>query len=185
MTRRFLLSIGALVVAVALGIGGFFFFRRASVREYFRGREAKAVMSDYVDNAVLKTLALFSADAETLRTASKALQATPNAGNLEAAVRAWRAAHRTWMQTVAYRYGPAAQYDYHKRIATWPVDKVLVEHSLTLLGAGSLKVDAGALRRAVSVVPRRKAPRGREPSPHGASLPFRRRRRLADRQPRF
>ncbi|WP_334319168.1 hypothetical protein OH491_02440 [Termitidicoccus mucosus] len=99
-----------------------------------------------MDNTVLKTLDLLVANIEALHVAAKKLQANPSAGNLDAAARAWHAAHGTWMTAVAYLYGPAAQHDYHKRIATWPFDKVLVEHALDLMEAGQLAVDSRYLR---------------------------------------
>jgi hypothetical protein len=145
-SRRFLIITSLFVIIIIIGFAALFAFQDVAVQQYFKARTAKAVVSDYVDNAVLKTLELLVVDVDKLHIAAKELQADQSTGNLDAAVIAWYSAHGTWNMAAAYLYGPAAQYDYHKQLATWPCDKVLVENALSMMETGELEVDARYLR---------------------------------------
>lgn len=146
MSRRFILFTGLLALVALLGLGGVLASRNLAVREYLRARAAHAVVGDYVDNAVLKALELLVADIGTLHDAARNLQAAPDAGRLDAAARAWHAAYGNWLTLTAYRYGPAAQHDYHKRLETWPFEKVLAGHAMDRMEAGELEVTSRYLR---------------------------------------
>jgi predicted lipoprotein len=145
MTRRFLLLITVFIIT-ALGITSIFVYRDADVQTSLRAKTAHAVVADYVNNAILKTLELMVDDIETLHATVQMLQSEPSKANLETAAHAWHAAYDTWLTASAYLYGPAAQYDYHKRIASWPVEKVLVEHTIDLMQSGELELNSRYLR---------------------------------------
>lgn len=111
-----------------------------------RAHVALAAVAGYVDNAVIKTIEMLAAEAEQLNRASQNLQAERSPAHLDAMVSAWHAAYGIWKTTSPYLYGPAAQYDYWKRLATWPCDKVLIDHAILQLEAGELAVDSRYLR---------------------------------------
>ena len=145
--RRPFIIIGGLFVIVAIiGAGAFLMPLDAKIRDYYMARTAKEVVADYTDKALLKTLSLFTDSVEAFNLAVNRLQAEKTDQALNAAANAWRATHRQWQKAAAFLYGPAAQYDYHKRIATWPFDKVLVEYDLGEIEKGKLKVDSRLLR---------------------------------------
>ncbi|MGE9293844.1 MAG: imelysin family protein [Puniceicoccales bacterium] len=146
MSRRFIALISLLMLILAVGLGGLFTYRNPGVQQYLRGRAAEAVMVDYVDNAVLKTLELIVVDMQDLQTAAAQLQADPTQQNLDDAAQAWLNAYGCWMQDVAFQFGPATQYDYHKRLATWPTETVLVGQLISEIETGELTLDARTLR---------------------------------------
>ncbi|MFQ3226216.1 MAG: hypothetical protein ACI8Z5_002488 [Lentimonas sp.] len=146
MSRRFLSLTFLLGSLLILALGGIVAFRNTELRAYFRTEAANAVINDYVDHAVLQTLNLLVTDLDALNESARTLQATPSQAHLDSMIDRWHIAWATWMKDVAFQFGPATQYDYHKRLATWPVDKVLVEHSLSLIEADKLTIDSRYLR---------------------------------------
>lgn len=146
ISRRFILAVGLLAFLAA----GFFMVRlvrqNTTVQQVLRARLARQIVSDCVDNHVLKILELLAADVKDLHNAALALWANPYDGSLDEVRAAFETAFGTWKRTAACQYGPATQYDYHKRLASWPCEKILVENALSRMERGTLIVDARYLR---------------------------------------
>ncbi|WP_309400980.1 imelysin family protein [Cerasicoccus maritimus] len=121
-------------------------YRNPKVLQYIRAHNAQATVSDYVDNAVLKTLEQLSAEVEQLHLAAAQLAAAPTEAKLEATAIAWHRAHAAWNNTAACQYGPSTQYDFHKRVATWPFEKVLAEELIKKALRGECQLDGRYLR---------------------------------------
>lgn len=145
LVRR-VLALAGMAVAAGAVLGGLQLWRQPAVQERFRRRAATAAVADYVDQSLLPTLDALATAAEQFDTAVQRLAAQPDDARLAAAVRAWQAAQGAWMRSVAFLFGPCAQYDYFKRIGAWPFEKVLAEHDLAEMRAGRLQVDARFLR---------------------------------------
>ncbi len=103
-------------------------------------------LQDYADKTVIATLQRLVEDLEALEAAVRRLHAEPTDANVEAAASAWRTARGTWQLTNAFGFGPAAHYNFDKQLATWPLDRPLVEHTLKEMQAGRLELDARRLR---------------------------------------
>ncbi len=146
ISRSFLIITG--LVAILL-IGVTIWFSRqnnSGVQQHSRIKVAQKAIAGYVDNAVLKTIELLVADAEQLNRSAQDLQTERSAEHLDALVSAWHTSYGAWKQTAAFLYGPAAQYDYWKRLATYPCDKILIDHAIQQNEAGVLDVDSRYLR---------------------------------------
>ncbi|WP_309386464.1 imelysin family protein [Cerasicoccus frondis] len=132
----------ALFAALAAALA----YRNPRVQQYFRAHNAKVAIADYVDNAVLKSLEQLSTDTEQLCIAAGNLASRPTQVNLDVTATAWRQAHASWNATAACQFGPATQYDFHKRIATWPFEKILAEELITRVERGERQLDGRYLR---------------------------------------
>lgn len=146
ISARFLI-IGALGLGIA---GGAFFVRskgtNPKAQQEERARIAHAAVSDTIDNGIFKSLEQLSADAADLDRAVQHLQSDVSPESYNTVVSAWESAYRSWMLCVAFQFGPCTQYDHHKRLATWPCDKVLIDHALEKMAAGELELSARYLR---------------------------------------
>jgi len=146
MTQSTFLKASFIVLFVFICTGAVLLPGNASIKEFFTARKAKDVVADYTDNTILKTLGLFVDDVNRLNLAVNSLKADQTEKNLTKAAAAWHNAHSRWKSASVFLYGPAAQYDFHKQIATWPFDKILVDHALKEISEGKLTVDSGYLR---------------------------------------
>ncbi|MDR1726638.1 MAG: Imelysin [Acidobacteriota bacterium] len=137
---------GLILVVVALVLGCILASRNDDVKRSLRARQAKLALRDYADNTVLRTLAALAEDAGRLDAAAARLRETRSDADAAAAVAAWETAYGTYLMTEAFHYGPASWRDYDKRLATWPFDKVLVDHALAEMAAGRLEMTSSNLR---------------------------------------
>ena len=145
LSRGFSILLCLLVMIAA--VGTFISVRKSPQHQQDqRGRLAHTAISSYVDNAVLKTLEKLNADAGEMHRAAIALQADPQTATMDATVAAWENVFSTWYQSVAFLYGPAAHYDYWKQIASWPCEKMLIEHALSGMKQGDPDVTSESLR---------------------------------------
>ncbi len=116
------------------------------IDDYLMEHRVEKALQDYADKTVIATLERLVADVEALEAAVRRLRAEPTDANVEAAASAWRTARATGQLTNAFGFGPSAHYNYDKQLATWPLDRPLVEHTLGEMQAGRLKLDARHLR---------------------------------------
>jgi hypothetical protein len=135
-----------LVIAAIIGFAAFVIPGNASVKQYFAVRTVDKVLEDHTDNTVLKTLALIVDGIWKLDAATARLQTDLTDESLTGAADAWRTARGHWLMAFPFMYGPGSFYDFDKQIATWPFEKVLVDHALREIEAGRLKVDSRFLR---------------------------------------
>ena len=144
---RSFLALAALAGLILIGIAVWLFRQNDTrIQQHSRVEMAQKAVVDYVDNAVLKTLELLVAEVDKLKGAAQDLQAERSAKHLDTLVSTWHVSYGAWMKTAAYLYGPAAQYDYWKQLATWPCEKVLIEHVMGQVEEGQLEVDSRYLR---------------------------------------
>ena len=145
--KRLLVSLTGLLVSTTLltpnpveaGIGD-------SVSNYLFKRKAFQVVESYTENTVLKTLASLTDHIGQLHQAAGKLAAAPNADNLNTAILSWKNVQADFNKSQIFMFGPAAHYDFHKQLAIWPTDKVLVDHALVEMQAGKMVIDAKSLR---------------------------------------
>ncbi len=104
------------------------------------------VLRGFAENTVIATLERLVEDTDALEAASRRLREAPTKANVEAAAAAWRSTRATAQLTNAFAFGPAAHYNFDKQLATWPLDRPLVEHTLAEMEAGRLQLDARILR---------------------------------------
>jgi predicted lipoprotein len=146
MTKTFYRPAGIPVIIAILVFGSIYVFRGLDVEQFFTKRRVKQALRDYADNVALKTLALLVEDVERLNAAVAQLKSDKSDEKVAAAAEAWRSAHGRYKMTKSFLYGPASWYDYDKRLATWPFDKILVDHALGEMAAGQLQLDPHILR---------------------------------------
>lgn len=146
MKRTFIRMTILCVITIIIGLAVFVLPRNARVKKYLAARTVDRVLADYTDNTVLKTLAWVVDDVKALNSSALKLQADPTDENLAATAAAWRAARVHWSMTSAFMFGPGNFYDFDKQMATWPFDKILVDHLLGEIEAGKLQVDSAYLR---------------------------------------
>jgi predicted lipoprotein len=146
MKRPFVRIACLVVVTAIIGFAAFAIPGNASVKQYFAVRTVNKVLESYTDNTVLKTLALIVDGIKELNAAAVKLQTDLTDESLAAAADAWRAARAYWLMAFPFMYGPGSFYDFDKQIATWPFEKVLVDHALREIEVGRLQVDSRFLR---------------------------------------
>lgn len=134
------------VLTASVGVGAVALVRNASVKKFFVERKLDRVLEDYTDKVALKTIALAVQKIRALEKAAVKLQAEPTDGNLAAAADAWRTARAQWKKASTIMFGPAAYYNFDKQLATFPLDRPLVEHVLGEMETGRMKVDERYLR---------------------------------------
>ncbi|MFG0250007.1 MAG: imelysin family protein [Phycisphaeraceae bacterium JB051] len=147
MWRRFRLFILLGILAFTLIIG----YQRLAQRDVptdidTRAQTAKAVVVDLVDHAIFQILDNLTANANQLHQSAMSFQAQPVDSHLTSTASALRESLGAWHLTVTCQFGPATQYDYHKRIATWPCDTVLIEHVIAQVQAGQITINPQYLR---------------------------------------
>lgn len=146
MKRSFVRMATLIVITAMIGLAVFVLPRTAGVKQFFAERKLDRVLEDYTDKMVLKTIALAVQEIGTLEKAAIKLQAEPTDENLAAAAEAWRTARAQWKKSSAVMFGPAAHYNFDKQLATFPLDRPLVDHVLGEIKAGRVKVDERYLR---------------------------------------
>lgn len=136
-----------LVLGVALSVhAGIKENIRQKVTDYLFERKAFEAVSDYAENHVLKTLSLLSDALFDLEKAAIRLDSDKSGEAVAGAAMAWHRAMALFNNAWVFNYGPAAMYDFNKQLATWPLDKYLVEYALKEMADGRLKVDSTYLR---------------------------------------
>lgn len=146
MKRSFVRMASLIVIAALAGSAVFVLPRTAAVKRFLAARAVNRVLADYADATVLKTLALVVDEVKALNAAAIRLQSDPSDENLAATAAAWRAARGPWKMGSAFLFGPGAFYNYDKQLSGWPVDKLLIDHALSEITAGRLRVDSRWLR---------------------------------------
>lgn len=147
---RSLARLALLVVLGGLICGGILLSRSPAVQTFLAQRKIDGVISDYADKVVLHTQSLIVARLEEFSRAASALRAQPSDHAMAAATAAWLKAREQWHPAKAFAFGPNAFYDFDKRIASWPIDRPMIEHSLSRMAAGELQLDSGFLRRKIN-----------------------------------
>ncbi len=150
LLQRPMVRIAGLAALAGLICGAMLLPKSAAVQAYLSQRKIDAVIADYADKVVLRTLELVVARNEVLDGAVAQLQARPTDAGVEEAARAWRAARAQWQLIQSFAFGPAAFYDFDKQVASWPIDRPLIEHSIARIAAGTLTIDSGLLRHKIN-----------------------------------
>ena len=119
---------------------------KQEVTDYLYEKKAFDVVQDYAGNHVLKTLSLLSNALVDLKKAAVRLDTERSDKAVADAADAWQKAMALFNNAWVFNYGPAAQYNFDKQLATWPFDKYLVDYALTEMAAGRLAVDSTWLR---------------------------------------
>lgn len=146
MTRT-LFSLTSLFVASSLFTAGYVQAGlKDDVNNYLYKRKALQVVESYTDNTVLKTISNLTDHISELNFAALKLKVDPSETNLGNTIEAWKNVQAAFNASQIFMFGPAAHYDFHKQLAIWPMDKVLVDHALAEIEAGDLTIDAKTLR---------------------------------------
>lgn len=146
--KRFVAALtGALVSTTVLTSGQVSAGVQDAVGEFFFKKKAMQVVENYTDKTVIKSITNLTNQLAAFNTAATKLKAEPTTANLKAAIVAWKESKAEFNKCQALMFGPAAYYDFHKQLAIWPVDKVLVDHALGEIRAGKMTIDAQTLRR--------------------------------------
>lgn len=146
MTAHLKILFGLFILVCALGAGVLTMQRSETVKQYLAERKLSQVLGDYTDKTVTGTLSRLLDELDQLDATVRSLHAEPTDDKVLAATELWRKARGSYKQTTAFMYGPAAQYNFDKQLATWPLDQVLVDHVLGEMAAGQRPLDATQLR---------------------------------------
>lgn len=119
---------------------------KKGIDDFLFKRKAQQAVESYTDNTVLKSIDLLVTDIGSLNNAAQSLAKSRDEAKLGATIDAWKKVSATLNQTIIFWYGPVAQYDFNKELAIWPMDKVLVDHTLGEMEAGKITLDAKGLR---------------------------------------
>lgn len=149
-TAQSLIRIAVLLVLAGIVCAGLLLYRdeavRTTVQDYLTARKIDKVIVDYTDNVVVRTLADVADKIAALRDATVRLQAEPSEAAMRAATDAWRAARAQWQAIYTFAYGPNAFYDFDKQIASWPLDRPMIDHTIAEMAAGRLQLTSRYLR---------------------------------------
>ena len=117
----------------ALSIGG---CKKAANNNNAAAVTSSEVVNDFVQKIVLPQYQSLQDKATLLNNAVAALNATPNAANLNAAQQAWRDTRSAWEQCEGFLVGPVEDDNYDPNMDTWPVDYLqldsLISSNITL-----------------------------------------------------
>lgn len=116
------------------------------VNDFLFRRTATKVVESYTDNTVVKTIELLRNDIEELNSAAQRFGTSRSITDLEAAGRAMKASFAQFNKARSFRYGPSAHYDFDKQLATWPFDKVFVDHLIAEIKKGAIEINPSILR---------------------------------------
>ncbi|WP_306549280.1 imelysin family protein [Desulfobulbus sp.] len=150
LLQRPMVRIAGLVALAGVVCGAMLLPKSAAVQACLTQRKIDAVIADYADKVVLHTLERVVAINEALNGAVAQLQANATDAGVEEAAKAWRAARAQWQPIQSFAFGPAAFYDFDKQVASWPIDRPMIEHSIAQIAAGTLAIDSGLLRRKIN-----------------------------------
>ncbi len=120
---------------------------KKGVEDFLFEKKAYTAVEDYTENTVFKTIELLVQEIENLNTAVAGLSKSRTDADMAKTIEAWKGAMAQFNRHWAFNYGPAAHYDFHKQLATWPFDKVWVDHYLDEIEKGNLEVTARFLRK--------------------------------------
>ena len=70
----------------------------------------------------------------------------PSDRAMEAAAQSWKTARARWQAVNTFAYGPCAFYDFDKQVASWPIDRPMIEYAIAQVAAGRETIDARSLR---------------------------------------
>lgn len=152
--RSHVRMVGLVVVATLLGLAGRALLLDRAVRSttdadatvQFAERDLQQVLKDYAGRTVLASIERAEGDIAALDAAAARLRAEPTDERLQQAAAAWRTARFSWKMTKIFEFGPSAQYNFDKQLASWPVDTILVDHLLAEARAGRLHLTPEVLR---------------------------------------
>ena len=147
MNRFFVSLTNVFVAASILGSAQAYAGVETRVGNFFYKRNAQKAVESYTDNTVLKTIDKLVENMQNLNTKAIILQGDQNEKNLLVTTNAWRNASATFNMSQSFLYGPAAHYDFHKQLAIWPMDKVLVDNALNAMSKGIIDMDSKQLRK--------------------------------------
>lgn len=147
LVHRPVARIVGLFIVAGLVCGGMLLPKSTAVQEYLTRKKIDAVIEDYTDNVVLKTLDAVVGGIDAFNTAVARLVENPTDSAVEDAARAWREARTRWQSINTFSYGPCAFYDFDKQVASWPIDRPMIEYSISRIASGKEPFDAHILRR--------------------------------------
>ncbi|MGL1958169.1 MAG: hypothetical protein OCD00_12720 [Colwellia sp.] len=149
MKRKFLpwagyiILVSVVAIALLLSTGTGF---NTKLDNFLFKQKAAQVIESYTDNTVIATLEHLVDSIFALDKAAQNLRTKKSVTAMEKTIKAWHKVLAYFNRSVIFHYGPAAFYDYHKQLAIWPADVVLIEHALGKVRAGKLKTDPASLR---------------------------------------
>ncbi len=135
------------VVLVAIVIGGMLLSKSSALNTYFMEKKVSSTLNDYAENVVKATLTTFAADVGQLHENVVKLQKKPSDANLEQTAGAWRTARNQWQKVRSFFYGPGVYYDFNRQIATFPVDRPMIDYVVGEMAAERFALDLSAFRR--------------------------------------
>jgi predicted lipoprotein len=146
MKRFFVLLTGIFVATAALGVMPVSAGLKDNMGNYLFKRKAIKAIESYTDNTVLKTIDECVNNIEKLHQAALKLQKNKHESSLAATTNAWHKVLSSLNRSTIFFYGPVAHYDYNKALALNPFDKILVDHALGEMKAGTLSLSSQVLR---------------------------------------
>ena len=143
--------IGLVVVVVATG--GILYtlqYRKSAVyKQNYRADFAKSTVESYAKNTVIRSIEVLVAEIKKFNDAANLFLNKPSEENRTALLSGYHSSLALWNRTAALQHGPATQYDYHKQLAAWACDRVLVDHILKQMANGELQLTERYLREEV------------------------------------
>lgn len=116
------------------------------VNDFLFKRTAHKVIESYTDNTVVKTVGLLRANVQELDQTAQKFAKSRSEKDLAAVAEAMKGSFEQFNKARIFRYGPSAHYDFDKQLATWPFDKVMVDHNIKELEAGRMEISGPSLR---------------------------------------
>ncbi len=148
--KRTIIRLSIILTAAGIACAAVLVPRSAWYTDKKALQEIDRAIADYTDKTVIKTLEKVVDSLRQLDTDAAALTKNADDAAVQKIADSWRTAKAQWQQTSVFAYGPASFYDYDKQIATWPTDKVMVEHHLRQIEAGELELDSRILREKIN-----------------------------------
>ena len=144
--KRPVFRIAGLIVFAGMVCGAILLPRSTAFQQYRASQKINAVINDYTDNVVLKTLESVVDGIRKFEDAVGRLEAKPSDDQMAEVAHAWREARARWQAISTFSYGPCAFYDFDKQVASWPIDRSMIDYTIAQAGQGGEPIDARTLR---------------------------------------
>nr|WP_319393879.1 imelysin family protein [uncultured Desulfobacter sp.] len=134
---------------VLLTVSGLAFFKgnyKTQLDNYLFKKKAQDALASYVDQVVIETIQKMCGHIYNFETSARELDKSRSQAAFDNVVADWKAIRDDYMQSQIFMYGPAALFAFHKQLAIWPVDKILLEHAIEEINQGKKQATAQALR---------------------------------------